>query len=215
MSYTADNSESFSAADETDDGMPDAFVLDRESQPQRVAQRLQAAIDAAGGKRDVSSRSGVEMHMLNRFLKGQVIKQPALVALADACYVSVDWLATGRGAKEKIVVRGFSEPSIDVAHNSPPDAPIVVAKWPRLDPADARMISAAVSLAHTAVYNKDNTVDAGLFISALDELYGAFTRPGLDDASRAAEIAHTADKYRRLAEKVYGDPAPKNDDGVE
>jgi hypothetical protein len=167
--------------------------------------RLRQAVRDAGGATLISQKSRVSLSTLHAYQGGQEMKLSQVVSLADACGVSVEWLATGRGSREKSAPLGFGEPIIGIGHNGPPDAPEIVAKWPRLHASDARIISGALSLAHTSVYNKEHPVDAGLFISALNEFYGAFTRPDLDDAARAIEIGRISDKYRRMSEKAYAE----------
>lgn len=63
----------------------------------QVASRLRRAIAGAGGFVDVSWVSGVPTRSISRYLAGQEMKRSVLVALSDACRVSVEWLATGRG----------------------------------------------------------------------------------------------------------------------
>lgn len=61
-----------------------------------VVGRLRSAIKAAGGPSDVARRSGIPLSTLNGYLRGVEPKLGSLVALAEACAVSVQWLATGR-----------------------------------------------------------------------------------------------------------------------
>jgi hypothetical protein len=61
------------------------------------AARLRQAVKLAGGNNRVSSRSGVPLRTLGNYLRGRDIPSEALVAIADACAVSLEWLATGRG----------------------------------------------------------------------------------------------------------------------
>lgn len=75
-----------------------ALVLDDASAPERVSERLSEAIRLAGGPSRVMAKSGVKNSTLRRVLNGQDAKRGVLVALADACGVSVEWLATGRHA---------------------------------------------------------------------------------------------------------------------
>jgi hypothetical protein len=63
-------------------------------------ERLREAVEAAGGPKRVSRRSGVPLASLNNYRGGRDMKAAVLVALADACRVSVEWLATGRGRME-------------------------------------------------------------------------------------------------------------------
>jgi hypothetical protein len=91
-----------------------ALVLDRDSASDRVAERLAVAIKRAGGQSAVMSRSGVKSTTLRRLLNGQDAKRGVLVAIADACGVSLEWLATGRG--EMV-------PSVTMAMRTPDGAP--------------------------------------------------------------------------------------------
>ena len=79
--------------------MPDAELTVRPSnrQPTERANRLREAVRAAGGNQAISQRSGVPLRNLTRYLAGEEMKTTALIALAEASNVSLDWLATGRG----------------------------------------------------------------------------------------------------------------------
>lgn len=58
-------------------------------------ERLRSAVRKAGGARRVAQRSGVAFGTLNNYLAGGEIKLTAAAALARACGVSLEWLATG------------------------------------------------------------------------------------------------------------------------
>jgi transcriptional regulator with XRE-family HTH domain len=61
-----------------------------------VGDRLKATIEDAGGPLAVAERAGMSMEALIAAASGQVeLRASALVALARACDVSLDWLATG------------------------------------------------------------------------------------------------------------------------
>lgn len=63
-----------------------------------MAERLRRAVDLAGGPGLVSERSGVALRTLGNYTGGRTeLKAGALIKLADACGVSLDWLATGQG----------------------------------------------------------------------------------------------------------------------
>ena len=70
-------------------GMPD-------SEQELRAERLRQAVRAAGGNRVVAVRANVPLGTLNNYLAGRDMKASALIALARACNVSLDWLATGQ-----------------------------------------------------------------------------------------------------------------------
>lgn len=60
------------------------------------AARLKEAVRQAGGPRAVARRSAIPEATLNNYLGGRDMKVNALVALAEATSVSIEWLATGR-----------------------------------------------------------------------------------------------------------------------
>jgi hypothetical protein len=87
-------------------------------QPEERANRLREAVRAAGGNLVVSRRSGVPLRNLNHYIAGRDMKTEVLVALSEACNVSLDWLATGRGA-----MHPPAEPLITEMHTSQAPAP--------------------------------------------------------------------------------------------
>lgn len=78
---------------------PDPIITDPEANRDapELADRLRAAIKLAGGATQVAARSHVPYRSLRHHLSGRDMKRPVLVALADACGVSIEWLAAGRG----------------------------------------------------------------------------------------------------------------------
>lgn len=71
----------------------EADNLEREKR----AARLRQAVRAAGGNRVVSEKSGVKVGTLADYLAGGEQKLSNTIALAEACGVSLEWLATGAG----------------------------------------------------------------------------------------------------------------------
>ena len=69
---------------------PDREIIDR-------SERLKEALKFAGGAAAVARKIGMPMPTLNNYIAGRDMKASAIVALADGCGVSVEWLATGRG----------------------------------------------------------------------------------------------------------------------
>lgn len=59
-------------------------------------ERLKQAVNRSGGATAVSRMSGVALSTLNDYLKGKEARFSRVTALAKACEVSLDWLATGR-----------------------------------------------------------------------------------------------------------------------
>lgn len=109
------------------DGGPDAddlFVGDAASSREMVAKRLRQAVRAAGGNAEVSARSGVKTRTLSHYLKGREIRVGVLVALARACGVSLEWLATGDGPGPSagMAERQAAAPAAPAATPSAPDA---------------------------------------------------------------------------------------------
>lgn len=68
------------------------------------AERLRDAVRRAGGTAVIVRATNMPTPTLNNYLSGRDMKVSALVTLADATKVSVEWLATGRGN------RGASQP---------------------------------------------------------------------------------------------------------
>ena len=60
-----------------------------------VADRLRQAVKDAGGNLAVAKASEVPLSTLNDYLKGNDVKFSRMVDLANACKVSLDWLASG------------------------------------------------------------------------------------------------------------------------
>lgn len=61
------------------------------------ASRLRDAVRAGGGNKAVAQRAGMPVGTLNNYVGGRDMKASALVALAVACGVRLEWLATGQG----------------------------------------------------------------------------------------------------------------------
>ncbi|WP_158537169.1 S24 family peptidase [Humitalea rosea] len=60
-------------------------------------QRLRKAVQAAGGNHRVAQRAEMPTPTLNNYMSGRDMKAAAMVALAAATGVRVEWLATGVG----------------------------------------------------------------------------------------------------------------------
>lgn len=69
-----------------------------ESLERGIVSRLKEAIDRIGGAAEVSRRSGVPMSTLSNYLTGTEARFTRMAALAAACNVSLDWIATGKQA---------------------------------------------------------------------------------------------------------------------
>jgi transcriptional regulator with XRE-family HTH domain len=73
------------------------FTVDRKLQDR--AERLRDAVRAAGGNKGVAERSGVPLSTLNSYLRGRDMPTSALIDLAEATHVRLEWLATGGGPR--------------------------------------------------------------------------------------------------------------------
>lgn len=85
------------------------------------AERLRLAVKSAGGNLAVAARAHVPVGTLNNYLAGRDPKVGAFVALAAACSVSLEWLATGQGrmlteGHMKMLSTQMHEPSADGSH---------------------------------------------------------------------------------------------------
>ncbi|GAA3670656.1 MULTISPECIES: LexA family transcriptional regulator [Acetobacter] len=74
---------------------------EKEAEVAERALRLQQAVQAAGGNTQVAIRAQMPLSTLSRYLSGRDMKATALVALANACNVSVEWLAKGHGTPNR------------------------------------------------------------------------------------------------------------------
>lgn len=81
----------------SDEGIPisEFQVQAANLEPKQQSERLREAVRKAGGARTVAMRSGVPFGTLNHYIGGGQMKLPAATALARACGVSLEWLATG------------------------------------------------------------------------------------------------------------------------
>lgn len=64
--------------------------------PSEVAERLRSLVESAGGPSAVARKAGVPLSTLNEYFAGTELKLARAVALARACGVSVELLATGK-----------------------------------------------------------------------------------------------------------------------
>ncbi|MFT9091538.1 MAG: S24 family peptidase [Gluconacetobacter sp.] len=64
------------------------------------AERLKIAVRQAGGNSHIATIAGMHVGTLNNYIAGRDMKASAMIALAKACRVSLDWLAEGVGSME-------------------------------------------------------------------------------------------------------------------
>jgi DNA-binding phage protein len=73
-------------------------VQDGEPSRDGAIERLREAVRLGGGQTSVAAKSGIKMRSLSSYLSGEfTMKLPTAVLIADACGVTVEWLAAGRG----------------------------------------------------------------------------------------------------------------------
>ena len=75
----------------------DFGVSPRNSEVEARAKRLQEAVDLAGGKFAVVRIAGMAPATLGNYLNGRDMKAQAMIDLAEACDVRLEWLASGHG----------------------------------------------------------------------------------------------------------------------
>ncbi len=75
----------------------DFGVSHRNSEVETRTKRLQQAVDLAGGKFAVVRIAGMAPATLGNYLSGRDMKAQALIDLAEACGVRLEWLASGHG----------------------------------------------------------------------------------------------------------------------
>jgi hypothetical protein len=79
---------------------------DTDAAPNRVVEerraRLRQALKAAGGNKVVAAKSGVSLSSLNEYVAGAQPRLMAGAAIAKACDVSLEWLATGEGPMARL-----------------------------------------------------------------------------------------------------------------
>ncbi len=78
---------------------PDQDFGDTTVKPEQLARatRLRTVVRGAGQAKAVAARAGIPFGTLNHYLMGREMKAGAMVALAEATGVRLEWLATGRG----------------------------------------------------------------------------------------------------------------------
>ncbi|WP_336718464.1 S24 family peptidase [Asaia bogorensis] len=76
---------------------PDFHALSTDDEIKARAARLREAVQKAGGNSQVAMRAQMALGTLNNYIAGRDMKANAMVALASACSVSLDWLARGVG----------------------------------------------------------------------------------------------------------------------
>lgn len=82
-----------------------------------ISARLREALSRAGGAAKVAKRIGMPPMTISNYVAGRDMKASALAALADACEVSIEWLATGRGTMTGASGTGF--PGFDDSMSEP------------------------------------------------------------------------------------------------
>lgn len=77
--------------------MSEDTAQDEQREVAQRSERLRQAVNQAGGQTAVGRKAKMATTTINNYLAGRDMKAAALVALAEACDVSIEWLATGAG----------------------------------------------------------------------------------------------------------------------
>ena len=125
--------------------------------------RLRQAIKTSGGNNRVSEKTGIPLSTLGAYLRGRDIQSEQLIALAAACGVSVEWLATGQG------------PSAAAPAAAPPPAPALFSI------VDMELLASAIEGA-TAAFQARNAEPSGRAFAQIvcllyDEAYNRMNKP--------------------------------------
>ncbi|HEX3982400.1 MAG TPA: helix-turn-helix domain-containing protein [Acidisoma sp.] len=76
---------------------PDGTVPERNRAAMERSKRLREAIGSVGSQQAVADRARVPLSSLRHYLTAHDMPTHALIAFAEACKVSLEWLATGKG----------------------------------------------------------------------------------------------------------------------
>jgi hypothetical protein len=90
-------------------------VLEDKSEADARLKRLRKLADNAGGVPNLATRSGIPASTLYGHLQGQRMPIPDLIRIADACSVSIEWLAAGRGPMRRDQPQQVSEEELGAA----------------------------------------------------------------------------------------------------
>lgn len=166
---------------ENEDIMDADFPVRFDRRP--MIERFRSAIRDAGGVRSVAARSGVPKGTIDNLLGGTEIRFSAAYAIANACNVSLDWLATGRGDNAD-----RSQPPSDAIHiaEAPPSEPLPVKPASLFSTLDMDQFALCLELIQTAFTRMNQPSDprrmaqlAALLYDAMRD--GTFATSGLDE----------------------------------
>lgn len=120
--------------------------------------RIEILIRDAGGQSALARRSGLSLGAIQRYMKGGEPTRGALIRLAAACHVTVNWLMTGKDSDEEtpaqqqrdIPVFGFAECGLQGWHNETRYRVSTSLDWP--DPDIFAVIAAGHSMAPEGIH---------------------------------------------------------------
>jgi phage repressor protein C with HTH and peptisase S24 domain len=70
--------------------------LAQNRQTEELVFRLREAVEKSGKQKDVAARAGIPASTLSEYLKGREVKLSVAARIAEACNVSLEWLASGK-----------------------------------------------------------------------------------------------------------------------
>nr|WP_294915407.1 LexA family transcriptional regulator [uncultured Neokomagataea sp.] len=76
--------------------MSNLSVSAKNRQIEPAIQRLREAVKKSGTQKEVANRAGIPVSTFSEYLSGREMKLSVAARIADACGVSMEWLATGR-----------------------------------------------------------------------------------------------------------------------
>jgi hypothetical protein len=176
--------------DETKNRSSDFRPAGDSSELDSRARRLRDAVRRAGGNLKVSKASGVPLSTLQGYLSGTPMKLEPAIALASACEVTVEWLATGQAlpataasrARDAMLVAldqlvGKSLPphqSAEIAGLAMPQAPL---RAPHQAPLDAAALAKAIEIVEALIVPNGGSIASLASARRISNIYQAMTSP--------------------------------------
>lgn len=76
--------------------IPNLSPLAQSRQAEPVVRRLREAVKNAGTQKEVAQKAGIPVSTFSEYLSGREMKLSVAAKIAEACGVSMEWLASGR-----------------------------------------------------------------------------------------------------------------------
>ena len=118
------------------------------------SERLRQAIHLGGGNKKVSEATGIGLTNIQNYLKGREMRIDTALALAEACGVTLEWLATGK------------DPAPQAPAAAPPSGPQPLFQTVNMD-----MLGAAIDAAAAAFVAQGRSPQGRPFAQIICILY--------------------------------------------